>query len=240
MPLAAGVEQVWDELQKIKNDPDWRKKKEATGYFSPETLENYARYAEMSEDEYKTEIQKVLRITPKSREQPDSWSNGELNNPSQPVVGITWFEAVAYCAWLSETTHGNYRLATEIEWEAAARGSRGLIFPWGNRLDPARANSAQSRIWRPSPIGAFAASGGNGPFRTEDQAGNVWEWTSSLYRDYPYDPTQSELPDSTEKRVMRGGSWDYNRDFCRSTFRRYYIADNYDNDIGFRVLSPDV
>jgi formylglycine-generating enzyme required for sulfatase activity len=223
--------------------PDIRQTLLDTGNFSPEEAEYYAQIFGLDEDDYKAEISKSYEG--KSRTGPAYWDNPERNNPSQPVVGITWFEARAYCAWLSVVTGKPYRLPTEVEWEAAARGSlpfghdvENRTYPWGNDWDKEKANSLEGRVLKPSPVGAYACTGAVGPFEAEDQAGNVYNWTSSLYLPYPYDPSKSELAEAEGERVVRGGSWvNYSR-YVRCAYRFRYVPVDFFNNFGCRVVSP--
>ncbi|MGH9845802.1 MAG: NACHT domain-containing protein, partial [Blastocatellia bacterium] len=89
--------------------------------------------------------------------QPEYWDDARFNNPSQPVVGVTWFEARAYCNWLTATAASGriYRLPTEAEFEAAARGGKGRAFPYGKKFDASRSNTFESHIRRTTPVGIF-------------------------------------------------------------------------------------
>jgi len=227
---------LWKQLQDISN---WREQLEKTGDYSPDDLDYYEHIAELTEDELKEELAKDLNK--KSRSQPSYWEDIRFNNPSQPVVGITWFEAQAYCAWLSEVSNKTYRLPTEAEWEAAARGlpkrGKARIYPWGNERDEKKANSIEGRVQKTSPVGAYTAAGNLGPFETEDQAGNVWNWTNSLFLPYPYDAEKSEI-EAEGERTLRGGSWDYIEWILRCAYRDWFVPDLFIHDIGFRILSP--
>ncbi|MCD4673503.1 MAG: SUMF1/EgtB/PvdO family nonheme iron enzyme [Anaerolineaceae bacterium] len=209
---------VWKWLQSLG---DVRQALESSGNYTPQQIDFYEHVAGLTGEELKAELGESL--AEKSRTQPAFWRDVQYNTPSQPVVGITWFEARAYCAWLAALTGKPWRLPTEAEWEAAARGlprrGKSRKYPWGEEWDPVRANTLEGRVMRPSPVGAFAAAGGAGPFKAEDQAGNVWEWTSSLYLPYPYDPVKSEQPEAEGERVLRGGSWDDDRWAARCASR---------------------
>ncbi len=246
---ASGLRMVWDFIRSTK---DWREQMTSWGSISPSEIEAYAVFETLA-DEAAFKAWVTKSVAGKSRERPQWWNDSDRNNPSQPVVGVTWFEANAYCAWLSAVTGHAYRLPTEAEWEAAVRGrlpspsqGEGLgmgvgarIYPWGNDWDSARANTIEGRVLKPSPVGAYTAAGNVGPFGGEDQAGNVWNWTSSLYRDYRYKPEDGrEDPQAEGERVVRGGSWDDDRRNARCAFRSGYVPGDFNFVVGFRVLSP--
>ncbi|MFN6201013.1 MAG: SUMF1/EgtB/PvdO family nonheme iron enzyme, partial [Acidobacteriota bacterium] len=113
--------------------------------------------------------------------QPEFWNDQRFNNPQQPVVGVTWFEARAYCSWLTATAglEGQvYRLPTEVEFEAAARGRKGRAFPYGEKFDSARCNTFESHIRRTTPVGIFDNATPEGAY---DLSGNAFTWTSTIY-----------------------------------------------------------
>jgi len=234
--VAGGQFKTWlDQWKTLQTWSDVRKTLEENGNFTPEQIDDYVYIAGLTEEELKEQLGEQL--SQKSRSQPDKWNDTQYNNPSQPVVGITWFEANAYCAWLSSVTGKTFRLPREVEWEAAARSGDGRNYPWGSDWDKEKANSIEGRVLRPSPVGAYAAAGAVGLFGAEDQAGNVYDWTSSLYQPYPYDSAQSEKTESAGERVVRGGSWSYLRDVARCAYRHRYVPDNV-GFIGFRLVSP--
>jgi formylglycine-generating enzyme required for sulfatase activity len=170
---------------------------------------------------------------------------------NHPVVGVTWYDAMAYCRWLTEQLEWEgtpeplatllrdrgwqVRLPTEAEWEKAARGTDGRIFPWGDEPDPDRANYADTGVGATSAVGCFP--GGASPCGCLDLAGNVWEWTGSLYRPYPYRPDDGQNdPDAEGGRGVRGGSWLFNQGIARCAYRFRFIPGYYYSDLGFRVV----
>lgn len=175
---------------------------------------------------------------------PGFWHDPLLNRPGQPVVGVSWYEAVAFCSWLGTRDGGTYRLPTEAEWEYAARGANSARnFPWGDRFEPGRANTVEAGLGTTSPVTQFPA--GVSPFGVWDMAGNVFEWTLSkwgvnwqeLQFPYPYRPnSECEAMEGSGARVMRGGSWfnPYQEALC--AYRSRYLAGSRGSNIGFRVL----
>ncbi len=130
-----------------------------------------------------------------------------------PVVQINWREAQAFCDWLNRS-HGAelpegyaFRLPTEAEWEKAARGEFGFEWPWGNEFDPDKCNSAEGGKGDTTPVGMYSPAG-DSPYGCADMVGNVWEWTQSLYKGYPYDAGDGrEDLKAGGARVVRGGSF---------------------------------
>jgi formylglycine-generating enzyme required for sulfatase activity len=166
--------------------------------------------------------------------QPAYWRDALFNGASQPVVGICWHEARAYCAWLAAQTGRPFRLPAEVEWEAAARGREGRCYAYGNEFAPALANTFESHIRRTTPVGVFP--GGETPEGLADMTGNTWDWTGSLYQPYPYEPSREDALTGDGRRVVRGGSWFNDRGDARAACRGGLDPYYRDNDVGFRLV----
>jgi formylglycine-generating enzyme required for sulfatase activity len=165
---------------------------------------------------------------------PRYWEDTKWNDPSQPVVGVSWYEAAAYCKWLAEKTGKPYRLPTEAEWEYAARGKEGYRYPWGNQWDKTRCNNKENGADRTTPVGQFSPQG-DSSFGVGDMVGQVWEWCSTKYADYPYKSDDGrEKSEGDDIRVLRGGSWVNNVAYCRGGCRFWYNPGYWSYDWGFR------
>jgi len=159
------------------------------------------------------------------------------NLPNHPVVGVSWYEALAFCRWLSEQLETEVCLPSEAEWEKAARGVDGRVYPWGNNPDPERANYSDTGIGTTSAVGCFP--GGASSYGVEDASGNVWEWTRSHYRAYPYDAKDGRedlAAGGDVPRVLRGGAFVNEAGFVRAAYRNGYSPDFRYVNGGFRVV----
>ncbi len=160
---------------------------------------------------------------------PKDWE-WRVEYPSRPVVGVSWHEAAAFCAW------AGFRLPTEAEWERAARGTEGRRYPWGNEpAEPSRLNYRESKIGYPTPVGIYPL--GATPEGICDMAGNVWEWCRDWYGHYrAAEQGNPTGPMEGGRRVVRGGCWSNGARGCRSAYRvRGHPTDRGD-DVGFRLV----
>ena len=177
----------------------------------------------------------------KSYHQPEFWDDTRFNNPAQPVVGVTWFEARAYCNWLTANAADGkiYRLPTEAEFEAAARGKRGRMFPYGKTFDATKCNTFESHLRRTTPVGVFDNATPEGAF---DLSGNAYSWTLSIYDQerfrYPYrsDDGREDIEQTSVRRVLRGGAWSNNHLSARAVYRYLYHPAVRNFNVGFRVV----
>ena len=185
------------------------------------------------------------------------FKGNSLNGDSQPVVNVSWDDAVAFAEWLSRKSGTHYRLPTEAEWEYAARGGTSARNYWGdgksdacgyaNVHDRTSKQAFSDYTWEhhdcsdgysvSAPIGSFRPNG----FGLYDMMGNVWEWCSDWYGDEYFDDSPRSNPQGPSlrtHRVIRGGSWDREPAGVRASFRHLHPPDNRGGSLGFRLVSP--
>jgi formylglycine-generating enzyme required for sulfatase activity len=155
------------------------------------------------------------------------WWDEQRPYPTRAVMGVSWFEAVAYATWLDTRLRARadwmpagyvVRLPTEAEWEKGARAGDSRTYPWGDEpWDKERANANQT-IGRATAVGMYTR--GATPAGLHDLGGNVWEWTHTLYRPYPYEEGDGRnATEDTGSRMLRGGSWANSQRYVRCGFR---------------------
>ena len=159
--------------------------------------------------------------------------------PNHPRVGVSWYEAVAFCRWLSERLGFEVSLPTEAQWERAARHTDGRTYPWGKAEDVGgRANVTESGIGSTSAVGMFPQ--GAAQCGALDMAGNVWEWCrTKRTKDYQgYEQKGDDDLEGEEPRVLRGGAWCYPNDRARCSDRFRLVPDDRFMHFGFRLVAP--
>lgn len=162
---------------------------------------------------------------------PAFWNNPAYSSPKMPVVGVTWADADAYCRW------NNKRLPTEAEWEKAARGTDGFIYPWGNSINLQNANiSGETDGFAGlAPVDSF--ENGKSPFGVYNMVGNVAEWIADYYDPAYYRsiPLQNPKgPPTADRKVVRGGSFRTSPQFATTTYRSAFSPNSSRENIGFR------
>lgn len=190
------------------------------------------------------------------------WKDGtfQAGKEEHPVVGVSYYDAIAFCAWAAEQTGLPIRLPTEAEWEKAARGTNLHVYSWGNEWKKGACNTSEARLNDTSPVRTFSPAG-DSPYGVADMGGNVQEWCSSLFGNYPYDPADgreahvydlhnrdllpklietgcTSMPDSEEaslgKTVLRGGSFRETQSQARCAYRSWAAPMHRSDDTGFR------
>ncbi len=179
--------------------------------------------------------------------EPAFWRDRRFSADDQPVVGVSWQDAVAFCRWLSgKLPDLEVSLPSEAQWEFAARGEDGRKYPWGDET-PDKSRACFGLDWQknqPAPAGSTPK--GKGPFGHQDLAGNVWEWCQDSGSEDSYAKRASlpvEEPDpvfeSAEEagRVLRGGGWGNPAVHLRAASRLWNLASHRSDGVGFRVLA---
>jgi formylglycine-generating enzyme required for sulfatase activity len=189
-------------------------------------------------DKYEvTNAQYKKFIDATGRRSPDHFRNRTYpeGKADHPVTFVNWYDATDYCTWAGK------RLPTDAEWEKAARGTDGRMFPWGDEFDINKANTPQrwakmGMTGDTTPVGSF--EGGKSPYGVYDMSGNVWEWTSSWYVAYPGNKHPSENYGEKYKQLKGGSWWDcsfYKCGMSAPVFNRSFFNFKVKNEsFGFR------
>ena len=167
--------------------------------------------------------------------EPNDWNDQRFNAPNQPVVGVSWYESMAFCAWLSHTLDYLILLPTEAQWEAAARGPVRPMYPWGDAWDAERANTGESNLNRTTVVGSYPH--GASWCGALDLSGNVWEWTRS---DFTHADRTNEIDIMSNSTSVsnRGGAWYDGRQVARCAYLGGGGPHGRTNNLGLRVVTP--
>jgi sulfatase modifying factor 1 len=171
---------------------------------------------------------------------PRFWGDADFCHPPQPVVGISWFDSIAYCEWLSTLTGARYRLPTEAEWERAARGGvEGMDFPWGN--EPPMSRPDYHARWKtgPEPVGQSEPNA----YGLFEMCENVHEWCYDWFGAdyYAVSPGRNPRgPEAGNRKASRGGSWRHQIKIARCSARSSIPPEFQYADYGFRVVREGV
>lgn len=200
----------------------------------PVTNAQFARFVEAGgyrEKQWWTEAGWEQRSKDKWTE-PRYWQDAKWKGAEKPVVGVSWYESVAFCLWLSDVTGEKIMLPTEDQWQYAAQGDDGRDYPWGKQWDGSRCNNNVDNkgIGKTTPVTRYEGKG-DSPFGVVDMAGNVWEWCLT-----DYDNETNDINSNATDRVLRGGSWNnYNTDNFRCDLRYRHYPHIRVNNNGFRL-----
>ena len=192
------------------------------------------------------------------------WNDGKFlaEKADHPVVGVSFRDALEFAQWAAQETGLSVRLPTEPEWEKAARGPDGYLYPWGDTWQDGACNNEEARRGGTTPVDCYSPQG-DSPYGVGDMGGNVQEWTCSLFGRYPYDPEDGRemlvynqdaidlLPKIREtgctsiiysneatldKSVIRGGSFREDRKQSRCAYRGWAAPMHRSDDTGFRLV----
>lgn len=167
--------------------------------------------------------------------EPAYWQQKDLKADMQPVVGVSWYEAIAFCLWKSAITGKNIMLPSEAQWQYTSQGDDGRAYPWGNNWLSTNCHHSVDidleETGRTTEVTQFEGKG-DSPFGVVDMSGNIWEWCLTDYHDL-----SNDMNSNARLRVFRGGSWDCDdvNDF-RCDTRDWSIPSMRFDYRGFRVI----
>lgn len=214
-----------------------------------------------SDEDFRERYRKFLN-SDVARLEPRFWESERWGLDNHPVVGVSWYEALAYSVWLNHELKSQtkpkgmpsdciIRLPAEDEWEYAARGVHNLRYAWGNGESSSLCNMKESGLQRTTAVGLYekgdAIDGDGMQLGLYDMSGNVWEWTQSRWGasadnpEFVYEEWLSQNAvrndlDANDFKITRGGSWFYTSDYCRSAIRDRFLPDLRDYALGFRLV----
>ena len=169
---------------------------------------------------------------------PSHWENGQalIDKRDHPVTFVSWNDAADFCVWVNRVSRRSVRLPSEAEWEKAARGVDGRIYPWGNQSPDSQRCNFEGNMLGTTHVGRFSSQG-DSPFGCADMAGNVWEWVGDWYDPKYYKRSPTKNPTGSgggSSKVLRGGSWDYIDRAPRCSTRENFIPSVTNYSFGFR------
>ncbi|MCB9154453.1 MAG: SUMF1/EgtB/PvdO family nonheme iron enzyme [Caldilineae bacterium] len=236
-----------EQVQALVQRYDWARQAQKDGWFEREQPQHEVTLGAFEIGRYPVlNVEYAEFVRAASAGAPSHWPGGSLPEElaDHPVVNVSLQDALAYVQWLAERTGKPYRLPSEAEWEKAARGDDGRLWPWGNDWDAALANCKPAGPGRTSARGQYSP-GGDSPCGAADMAGNVWEWCSSLWGKradkpdfgYPYRPDDGrDNLTGSGLRILRGGAfYGDNPAIVRCACRYRLLPVNWNDGLGFRV-----
>ena len=162
------------------------------------------------------------------------WGKQNFLLANHPCVNVSWYQAVAFCRWLSDKLGYRVELPHEYEWEVAARWPDNRFYPWGSAFDQEKANTNEGGIGQTTAVGIYP-SGKNVALELYDLSGNVWEWCRNRYDEPDRDLATDEVDISNTRRVVRGGAWNDGQLSARAAYRLVYHPADRSSNFGFRV-----
>lgn len=185
-----------------------------------------------------TNAQYAAFVAATGHRMPKHWMNDRPPEGKEPhpVVNVSWEDAVQFCRWASRLGHGEVRLPTEAEWEKAARGTDGRLFPWGNEEPDVHRGNFGAHEWDTTAVERYSPQG-DSPYGCADMAGNVHEWCWDWYAANTYRTTSNRNPQGPEagySRVLRGGGWFDTWNDLRVAGRHHSGPVDLDDHVGFR------
>ena len=244
--VVEGQKQNWRAWRiRFMRDPSKLEAMEERGAISTDAAADWRHCTQLDDEAF--EILLRTRFPDRRQHMPRSWLKADFNHPSQPVVGVSFYEAQAFCAWLSAQSGIRYSLPSEAQWSAAARGAGSRSYAWGNEFDALKGNFGPTRLRVPMPVGVFPD--GRSEFGLWDMSGNCFEWTVSLYGredgvpdfQYPYDAEdgrENHLAEGSFLRVARGGSYFDGPDTARASYRYPVHPALQHPGLGLRLVRP--
>jgi formylglycine-generating enzyme required for sulfatase activity len=234
--MGSTKEQAQAVLKETNNDSNWQK------WLDWEQPQHAVELSEYSIGKYPiTNREYQAFIQDAKYKPPQGWDGDKFpdGKGGHPVVNVSWNDANEYCKWLSEKTKKPYRLPTEAEWEKAARGEDGRVYPWGNDFDSKKANTSETKIGDTSEVGQFSPQG-DSPYGCADMAGNVWEWCNDWFDEKEYKNRKDGVKDPQgakqgNARVFRGGAFYINERLARCAYRDRRSPGSFIRSQGFRV-----
>jgi len=190
-----------------------------------------------------TNGQYAIFLEKRGSREPDYWRDSRFSGAQQPVVGVSWDDAMEYCRWLSEVARVEVKLPSEAQWEFAARGLDGREYPWGNEVPDETRAKFGDRSGAPAPVGAYPE--GMGPFGHLDLAGNVWGWCEDKWVENAY-VKRAKGPEPEDPvvqgkagwaRVVRGGAFRYSAMTLRAACRFKDPKSLRSLGVGFRIAA---
>ena len=228
-----------------KNEEYWRFSADSIRWLNGKEIN----LSSLDDDKKLKGLHEEWLINDTMRSQPWLWNYRQWKNPNHPVVGVSWYEALAFCHWLNST--GYYEkleisLPSEDEWEYLARGNKLLKYSWGNERNSNEGNYVDSNINHTSSVGLFSPGIAHNSISVYDITGNIWEWTLSQWGDSVKKPDyvyckwdeQNNLRNDVTKnslRIIRGGAWGFNDKEIRCPIRKKIHPINRNYATGFRV-----